>query len=343
MTGAEGPSLARADGRLPLRWPWPVKAALAVAGAIVALLLRFALDGVLPPGFPFLTFFPIVVGIAFLLGSRFGLLAALLGGLLSWYFFIQPVRTFSLSPGSLLALAFYVFSCGVPILFIDLLQQSNASLRAERETSARLAETRELLFRELQHRISNNLQMVAALLTIQRRQVADPGAKAALDEASQRLVTVGRISRQLYDPSGAGRELAPFLDEIIRDILGSSGRSGIEHRVSGGIDSPLSPDAAIPVALVVAESIANAVEHGFEGRDSGQLHIRIAPSARDRLSIEIEDDGNGLPDGFSLDGSNSLGLRIATMLAGQLGGRFSLGSATGSGGTIARLDLPMAA
>lgn len=79
-------------------------------------------------------------------------------------------------------------------------------------SSARLAATRELLFRELQHRVSNNLQMVAALLTVQRRKIADPEAKLALDEASRRLGVIGRISRQLYDPTGAGKDLPAFLD-----------------------------------------------------------------------------------------------------------------------------------
>jgi two-component sensor histidine kinase len=65
-----------------------------------------------------------------------------------------------------------------------------------------LADTRELLFRELQHRVSNNLQVAAGLLTMQKRQLTDVSEKTALDEAAGRLALIGRISRQLYDPSG---------------------------------------------------------------------------------------------------------------------------------------------
>lgn len=114
----------------------------------------------------------------------------------------------------------------------------------------------------------------------------------------------------------------------------------MSHAVSGDGLASIAPEAAIPLALVVAESIANAIEHGFVGRDSGRIEIRMARSADHRLTVEVEDDGRGLPAGFAMEDSDSLGLRIASMLAGQLGGRFSLGPAP-EGGTVARIDLPL--
>ena len=106
----------------------------------------------------------------------------------------------------------------------------------------------------------------------------------------------------------------------------------VSHRVVSHSEARISPEAAIPLALVVAESIANAIEHGFgDGRDNGALEIRLDQASHERLAVEIEDNGRGLPLGFRLDDSNSLGLRIATMLAGQLGGSFTLSSASGGG------------
>lgn len=97
------------------------------------------------------------------------------------------------------------------------------------------------------------------------------------------------------------------------------------------------------MALVVAESIANAIEHGFaEDQQDRRLVIRLREEDRQCLSVEIEDNGRGLANGFSLAApGNSLGLRIANMLASQLGGSFTLGPATG-GGALARLELPLA-
>mgnify|MGYP003346263007 CR=1 FL=1 len=97
------------------------------------------------------------------------------------------------------------------VLIIHWLQRANGYLAAERERNAALAHTRALLFDELQHRVSNNLQAVAGLLALQRRRVTDPQAAATLAEASQRVALIGRISRRLYDSDENGRDLAAFL------------------------------------------------------------------------------------------------------------------------------------
>lgn len=314
---------------------------VALAGSGLATVLRTLIDSQLPPGFPFLTYFPVVILAAFIFGTRAGILTAISSGLASWYWFVPPAKSFALEHSGQIAMAFYVFITATEIALVHWMQRANRLLMIEREANARLAETRELLFRELQHRVSNNLQMVAALLTVQRRQLSDANARAALDEAARRLQTVGRISRQLYDPSGSGLDLRMFLDQLARDVIETSSDMPVRHSVSGHSSMSLAPEAAIPLALVVAESIANAIEHGFSGgRADPELMIRVEPMTNRGLAVEIEDNGHGLPVGFTLDGSESLGLRIATMLAGQLGGRFTLASA-GTSGTLARLELPL--
>ena len=342
-----GPIFSNSGGwteRFPIiRLPLAGELAVAVAATAIATGARWLLDGLLPPGFPFLTYFPVVIVTAFVLGSRVGGFTAILSGGVAWYLFLPPVQSFQLSLHRSVAMLFYAFITATEVTLVHWMQRSNSSLVLARETNARLAETRSLLFRELQHRVSNNLHMVSALLTVQRRQIDDPQAKVALDEASRRLSLVGRISRQLYDPSGGAQALMPFLDQLARDIIESSGRSDVRHLVHGDTQAQLDPEAAIPLALVVAEAVANAIEHGFAGRDDCELHIRLAQTADKHLSIEIEDNGHGLPAGFVLGGSESLGLKIATMLAGQLGGRFSLSPSTGPSGTLARLELPLLA
>ena len=313
---------------------------MALAVTAIATIVRWLLNDSLPPGFPFLTYFPGVIGTAFLLGSRAGAFAAILSGAAAWYWFVPPFNSFQLSFHAGVAMLFYAFITATEVALVHWMQSSNRSLVAARETNGRLAETRSLLFRELQHRISNNLQMVSALLTIQRRAIDDPQAKAAMHEASRRLSTVGRVRRQLYDPSGGAQELKPFLEQLARDIIESSGRNDVRHRVVGDAGTKLDPEAAIPLALVVAEAVANAIEHGFEGRADCEVEIRLAQTADQMLSIEVEDNGHGLPAGFMLDGSDSLGLKIATMLARQLGGSFTLSPSTGASGTVARLKLP---
>lgn len=328
--------------RFPLwKLALPVEIGVALLAATLAAGLRHLIGDGLPAGFPFVTFFPVVILTAFVFGTRAGVFTAALSGLAAWYWFLPPFNSFGLDYTGVVAMIFYLFITATEIALVHWMQRANRLLVIEREANARLADTRELLFRELQHRVSNNLQMVAALLTVQRRQVDDPAARVALDEASRRLQTIGKISRQLYDPAGHGQDLGPFLDQLARDVIESSTHGSVAHRVVASTHSAVSPEAAIPLALVVAESIANAIEHGFaENQSDRQVEIRLMNTAPERLAVEVEDNGVGLPDGFTLQGSTSLGLRIATMLAGQMGGTFTLRPATG-GGALARLELPL--
>lgn len=303
----------------------------------IAFVLRTVADRVLPPGFPFVTFFPAVILASALFGSRMGALAAIVCGVLAWYFFIGELYSFALGWSGLVAMAFYIVVVSTDVAIIHWMQRANLKLAHERELSRTLAETRKLLFHELQHRVSNNLQVAAGLISLQKRQVRDEDARAALDEAARRLGLIGRISRQLYDAGGSARRMRDFLEPLCNDVIEATGRSGIRCNVIVDDDALLSPDAAIPLALIVAEAMANAIEHGFADRDHGVIDVELARDGDGQVLIEIRDDGHGLPDGFDIDDSDSLGLRIARTLASQLEGSFEL---VRGNGAIARLTLP---
>jgi two-component sensor histidine kinase len=324
--------------RLPIARDRPMLGSLAMI-AIVALAwaARTIADPLLPPGFPYVTFFPAVIVASFLFGVRLGSVSAILCGLLAWYFFIPPHHSFVLTRATGFALAFYLFVVATDLSLVHWMQTANRQLARERERSESLAVTRELLFRELQHRVSNNLQVAAGLLSMQKRRLADADARAALDEASGRLALVGRISRQLYDPSGSAQPLLPFLSVLCRDVVDASGRDDLTLTMQGDDRLLLQPDAAVPTALVVAEAVANAIEHGFAGERSGRIVVSVKGDEEDGLAVTIDDDGHGLAENFDENQSISLGLQIATSLARGHGGGFALER---RGGTRATLTLP---
>ncbi|WP_245829574.1 sensor histidine kinase [Sphingomonas dokdonensis] len=335
--------LSQQGSVLPLdRFPFaarPLMAWIATIAAVgLALWLRHAADATLPSGFPFLTFFPAVILVSVLLGARYGAVAAALGGVLSWYYFIPPAYTFKLDAGSLAAMGFYALVVVTDVLIIHWLQRANGYLAAERERNAALAHTRALLFDELQHRVSNNLQAVAGLLALQRRRVTDPQAAATLAEASQRVALIGRISRRLYDSDENGRDLAAFLTALLDDVVEANGRSDIARRVDCPPDLKLSTEQALPVALVVAESIANAIEHGLPDHRAPAIAIEVLADGRE-IQISVVDNGGTLPPDFTVEATDSLGLSIATMLARQTGGSYAV---TGGIETRACLVLPQA-
>ncbi|EQB08724.1 hypothetical protein L288_07315 [Sphingobium quisquiliarum P25] len=327
--------------RLPLVLPHPAYAYLISALLCgVAFGLRLLAESFLPIGYPFVAFFPVIILTAFLFGVRPGTFAAILCGLVSWYAFIPPRMAFTMNPGVALALCFYGFVAAVDIALIHFLQRANVNLALERERSRALAENRELLFHELQHRVSNNLQVVAAMLALRKNHVDHEQARAALDDAAGRLALIGRISRTLYDPADEGQDIQGFLTRLTQDVVTASGRDDISVSVEAPPGLTLQSRVAVPLAIIVAEAVSNAIEHGLPDR-GGSIAVTLEDSSG-ALSLKIADDGAGLAPGFELGHGPSIGLKIATALAAQLKGRFALDHRP-EGGVIARLDLPAGA
>lgn len=322
--------------------------------SLLAWMVRLTLDYVFPPGFPYLTFFPVVILSSFLFGRAPGTVSAILCGLLAWYFFIPPVYSFGLQRGTAVALIFYVGVVSVDIALIHWMQRANRRLLAERERNrqladdrgrlaeerGRLAEQTELLFSELQHRVSNNLQMVGAVLSLQKRGVSDPTARQALDDASSKLQMIGRIQRQLYSTSGEQVTLDVFLPELANDLIAAGGKPGVRCSIAAEPGIMLPPDAAIPLALIMAEAVANAIEHGFAEREHGCIAIELARNAG-QIELSVHDDGHGLPPGFDFAHATSLGLKVARTLASNLDASLTIEAA--DPGTRLKLTIPVVA
>lgn len=324
--------------RLPLFADAPAIAAAITLGFVaLSTIVRFVLDPVLPPGFPFITFFPSIFIVGSLLGPRWGMVSAVLCGLIAAYYFIPPAHSFVLKEGGMVAMTFYVFVAGVHMALVYWMIRANRRLVGERARSEQLARTRALLFDELQHRVSNNIQVAASLLALQRRGITDPTARTALDESARRLAIIGQISRSIYSIDGTSRPIRGFLTDLGKDVLETFGRDDIALRVTGDEDATLPPAAAIPTALIVAEGIANAVEHGYADR-GGTIDVTV-DAGPGGIDITVSDHGRGLPDGFDLAKTDSLGLRIARTLAQTLKGEFTLSRE--SDVTRSRLVLPV--
>lgn len=310
--------------RLPLAQdkPWlALLLSMALMGAAFG--LRLAMLPLAPTGLPFVVFYPAIVATAVLLGIRAGALSGVIGILLAWYFFLPGVG-FALGVGVPFALALYSAVIAISLTLIRFLQLALKRANAAREESRKLAESRETLFRELQHRVGNNLQVVSALLSLQKRKLSDPVAIHALEEAADRVQLIGQIQRQLYDPDGQQLELDGLFSRVAEDCLASYGRDDVEYRIDVEPALDMRPEQAIPVSLIVYEAVANAIEHGFASR--GGLVVMQARYDGEWIEVCVADNGNGLPPGFSMAQTQSLGLKLSSALAGQCGGTFTLGT-----------------
>lgn len=301
-----------------------------IGAVALAAIARYYLNGVLPAGFPFITFLPVIAVTAFVGGLGPGIFVTFLGALLAWYAFIPPAYSLTLTAEAALALAFFVATSAIIVLIIHLMQSALARLGGERARSARLVEQRELLFAELQHRISNNLQVVSALMTLQKSSLSDAQARQALSEASQRLALIAKLNRKLHDPANAGLDLKEFLRELCQDVSRAAGIEDAGCHVKGLEGVPLAADKAVPLALIVTELLNNSIEHGFAGREAVMLHMDLKRSGADEIVLTVQDNGHGLPAGFDLKQAKSLGLRIVQSLAQQIGARLEFFSDKGT-------------
>jgi two-component sensor histidine kinase len=214
----------------------------------------------------------------------------------------------------------------------------------------RLLLSKDAAIREVHHRVKNNLQTISSLLRLQARRLEPGKGQEALREAERRVRSIALVHEILSREPG---DEVPF-DEIVASLVRMAEDSvvsgdHIEIRVTGDVGE-VAADVATPLAVVLAELLQNAVEHAFPtvGEDSvfianreseavGHVELVLANDG-DHLTLQVRDDGCGLPEGFDIDHTPSLGLSIVRdLVTSQLGGSIAMES---SGGTVVTIDLP---
>lgn len=287
----------------------------------------------LPPGFPYLTFFPAVVLVAYFAGLRPAIVTATLSGLSAWWFWIGPPG-FDFAFPTLVALGFFVFVVAVDIFFITGMDVASRRLADEVARNQALAESRDVLLREVQHRVSNNLQVISALLNLEARGALEPGARRALADASARTGLVARIQRSLADADQQETAFNALARSIADDALMAAARDDVTVSISSG-EVALSAEEATPVVLILLECLNNALEHAFPGRP-GEITVSLCDDGVFR-TLTVSDNGVGLGE-IPAGEPSSLGSKIVASLARQLRGQWSLQAA--QVGACARLRWP---
>ena len=215
------------------------------------------------------------------------------------------------------------------------------SRRAEAELKQALDE-KELLLREIHHRVKNNMQVISSLLILQTEQVTDPALRQALNVSQNRVKTMAMIHESLYRTGSlAAINLQDYLERLCGDMylaLASGGvRIAFDIQAEGVV---MNIDQAVPCGLIINELVTNAIKYAFEPGGQGRISIQAGLSGPDRLRIRVADDGRGLPPDFDLGRHAGLGLNLVQGLAErQLKGRFRLG---GGPGVEAVVSIPLA-
>ena len=192
--------------------------------------------------------------------------------------------------------------------------------------------TKDATIREIHHRVKNNLQTVAALLRLQSRRMSSPEAREALAEAMRRVATIALVHETL---SQTLDEAVPFDDLVGRSLrlAADVATAGAHVRtVVRGTFGSVPAEDATALALVLTELVTNAVEHGFEGRESGTVEIVVERDG-EALRVEVADDGAGLPPGKGA--GTGLGTQIvSTLVANELRGTIDWRPREGGGTSV---------
>ncbi len=311
---------------------WAVAAALFLAFLTVR--LELPATGF---SYPFLIFFPAVLLAAWIAGRGPALAVAVASGAAAWWFLIRTpgIVTWPLPADAAAVVLFLCISAFAAALVSGLAGAASAAARARADAEAALA-AQQMLGSELQHRVANNLQLVASALTQQARDIGGTPAAAALGEATRRLDALARLHRRLIAieqaPGGGG-----ILDELCRTQIEASGNGRLALEVEVDPAVRLDAERLTALGMIASEALSNALKHGFPDRRSGRLHVRLRAVAADRAELEVRDSGVGLPEGFDVQHTDSLGLRIVQSLTQRLGGTLSLSS---DRGTILRVTFP---
>lgn len=190
------------------------------------------------------------------------------------------------------------------------------------ERTAALAQ-RDLLLREVYHRVKNNLQIVDSLLLMQADRLADPDAKAALENVRSRIYALGLVHHQLMESNDLETfDIAPFLEELSRHLLKGAGGTGVSLSVNA---APLKVglDFAIPLGLLVTELVTNSMKHAF-GDGPGVIAVTLEEAESGQVVLRVADDGRGYDPLAAGRPAPSLGSIIINGLVQQLKGVLSI-------------------
>jgi PAS domain S-box-containing protein len=226
---------------------------------------------------------------------------------------------------------------GNPSGRVFVMQNVADRLASEKQIERSLAE-KEILLREIHHRVKNNLQIISSMLNLQSERTDDAATREVFQESEVRIRAMALVHEQLYRSGDLAHvDLAKYLDTLAQQVIRYFGHG--EYRVEVKVDESIrvvGVDHAIPIGLIVNELIANAVQHGFSTRSKGLVRVELT-STREGRKLTIMDDGDGLPEAVDIEASDSLGLKLVLALAEQLGGRFEM---TNDKGTRCVLHLP---
>ena len=199
---------------------------------------------------------------------------------------------------------------------------------------------KEILLKEIHHRVKNNLQVISSLLDLQSDTLEDPETISVFRNSIDRIRSMALVHENLYRFGDLARiNGSEYIHKLVEYFFDTYG--GLAENVTPQVQikAPslsLDMDTAIPLGLILTELLSNALKHAFPAAREGEIHIQVSTTPG-RLTLEVRDNGVGFPPGLDLRESKSLGMQLVTLLTQQVKGTLDL---KGDNGTTVTVTLP---
>lgn len=208
---------------------------------------------------------------------------------------------------------------GAPQHYYSFLTDITERKRAEESLMASLAE-KEVLLKEIHHRVKNNMQVISSLVALQADRLQDASMREVLQDVTHRVRSMALVHEKLYQsPDMARVEFAAYAQSLLNYLWRAHGTAASGVRLVTDLEPvPLSVNAAVPCGLILNELVSNALKHAFRGRAGGEVAVSLHGNSEGHVCLRVRDNGTGLPPGLDWRQADSLGLHLVQILAGQL-------------------------
>jgi two-component sensor histidine kinase len=207
----------------------------------------------------------------------------------------------------------------------DLKREIARREQAESQLKASLAD-KQVLLREVHHRVKNNLAVISSLLNLQAGHVTDPATRQVFSDTQARVRSIALAHEMLYQSPGLSEVgVKDYISRLIDCLTASMGTLGGDVQVIQEIeDCRLWIDETIPIGFLVTELFSNCLKHAFTGRRGGEIRISFRSADQADRELAVADNGIGFPDYVDPERSGSLGLELVGIYVKQLRGRFEI-------------------
>ncbi|HMK54419.1 MAG TPA: PAS domain S-box protein [Methanobacteriaceae archaeon] len=214
---------------------------------------------------------------------------------------------------------------GSVVAFVGVGRDITERKMAEDKTMKSLKE-KELLLREVHHRVKNNLQIISTLLSLQSAQIKEESVNNLYRESQNRIRSIALIHENLYHSEDlASINFAGYVRNLITDLFDSYGVDSEIIKPIISIDNVIMGiETAIPCGLIINELFSNSLKHGFAGGKGGEIKLDLHETGKGRFTLKVKDNGNSFPKDFNFQSTDTLGLQLINSLVKQLDAQIEL-------------------